>query len=216
MVFFYPKTIQVKKSAINGEVKVIKFFGSYSLVVGKYTQSGGLVHTIWQKALENGRDKITSDKPEVLILGVGGGSNAKLVAKFFKKAKITGIEIDPVIIELGRKYFSLGKVENLQLVITDAIAWVIKQARQNKRKFDLILVDLYLGSEPAPHSTDDDFLFSINQLLSSDGIAFFNWLIIKEKRTKANILESKLNNFFSGVEKIPTPANTLFSAGKLN
>ena len=158
-MFFYPKTIETRKSNINGEIKVVKLFGSYRLVVGKYSQSGGLVHEIWKKALKKVKKSVITDKPKILILGLGAGSAAEIINKNWFKAEITGIELDKTMIILGKKYFSLNKIENLNINICDAIQWMEKNAK--KKKFDLVIVDLYIGSNSPNQVSGDKFLSTI-------------------------------------------------------
>jgi len=37
---------------------------------------------------------------------------AKIISEKFPNAKITGIEIDPMMVEIGKKYFGLEKIFN--------------------------------------------------------------------------------------------------------
>ncbi len=126
-------------SKINGTVKVKKYLWETSVWVGGYQQSGPLVKVVWQKALEN----VTEIPKNVLILGLGCGIAAKLISKKFPNALIMGVEIDPVMIEAGKKYFDLRKIKNLKIICADAKIFL----KKNKQKFDLILVDIYIGEK---------------------------------------------------------------------
>ena len=55
------------------------------------------------------------------------------------------MDFDPVIVELGKKYLGLGEVQ-VRLFVKDAFEYCQKAVEENK-KFDLILIDLYKGSE---------------------------------------------------------------------
>ena len=76
----------------------------------------------------------------VLILWVGGGSVIKTIVDKIKfKGKITGVEIDPEIIEIANTYFKLNTINNLEIVIDDAFEFILK----TKDRYDLIIVDVF-------------------------------------------------------------------------
>lgn len=209
MVFFVPQLIETQKSKINGEVQVTKLFGSYRLVVGKYTQSGGLIHPIWKKALKWVKKRIKKDSPNILILGLGAGTAAKICNNLWPQSEITGIEIDPVVIDLAKKYFKLDSIPSLEVVKTDAIKWVHKNT--NKKKYDLILVDMYIGSEPPLKASSEQFLESIKNMLHTESLAIFNRLLIKEKTKDVEDFKTKLELNFPNLKRIRTPANAVFA-----
>src|SRR5688572_6244371 len=105
------KTLEVRKSKFNGEIKVVKTFGMGIYIQSNgLTQSGGIVETIWKSTIR----KLKNKKPQVktcLILGLGGGTVAKLIRKSWPNVKITGVDIDPMMVELGKKYLDLSEVK---------------------------------------------------------------------------------------------------------
>ena len=126
-------------SKFNGQIKIKKYLWETSVWVGGFEQSGPLVKAVWQKALKN----VTIAPKSVLILGLGCGVAAKLISQKFPNALITGVEIDPVMIDVGKKYFDLGKIKRLKIICEDAKVFL----KKNKKKFDLILVDIYIGEK---------------------------------------------------------------------
>ena len=150
-------------SKFNGEVKVKKYLWETSVWVGGFEQSGPLVRDIWQKAIKGlpppGRGEALRN---VLILGLGCGIAAKLLIKKFPQAKITGVEIDPVMIEIGKKYFNLL---DIKIKITDAKKFI----KTTKQKFDLILVDTYLGGKQV-------LLKNLKNVLAKEGVVLVNKL----------------------------------------
>src|SRR6266404_2861642 len=88
------RILEETTSKYNGKVTVVRDFtwGTYIKVNG-LTQSGGILANIWKSTLR----QISNDKfpiSNVLILGLGGGSVAKIVHKNYPKTKITGVDID--------------------------------------------------------------------------------------------------------------------------
>lgn len=212
MVFFYPKTIEAQTSKINGEVKVIKLFGTYRVVAGGYTQSGGLVHAIWKTVLKEIKRKNQFKKPNILILGFGAGSAALIAHNLWPEAQITGIELDPVIIKFANNYFRVDTIPKLKIINEDAIEWVIDKEKNKKEKFDIILVDLYIGGEPPAGSIQPPFIKAVSNLLENNGIALFNRLIKDDKKREEEAFTNKLSKVFNNVKKVPTPANVVYEA----
>lgn len=219
MVFFFPKTIEKRTSKLNGTIEVVKLLGSYSLVVAGYTQSGGLIQTIWEKSLRKIKKDISKRNPKILILGLGAGTAAQIANHLWPKAEIKGIELDPEVIRLANKYFNLNQIPNLEIIIDDAIDWVNPLLTTHNpaspagrpQLYDLILVDLYLGGNVVPQSRSKGFLESLNNLLAENGVVLINQLIKKEKKGEAVKLKKTLSKVFPRVERIPTPANAVFA-----
>jgi len=207
-------------SKINGKIEIREdIFGRKSLLVGGISQSGHLIEKSWQKPLklitghprprlrltEGGQSPITN----VLILGLGAGSAAKVIHNSFPKAKITGMEIDPIMIKMAKKYFDLSTVKNLEIKICDAISLITDHCSLVTDP-DLILVDLYLGDRVPKEATTERFLKDVKKSLSPSGIALFNRLYYGKKKKEANQFESRLKKIFSEVEPLHVSANIFF------
>lgn len=241
--FLTGKVVEERKSPINGEIVVVKGGGDYRIEVGGLLQSGGLIKNIWQAGLKGVNFKVT----RVLILGLGGGTAAKLVTNKWPGVKIVGVEIDPVIIELAKKYFAIDKIANLEIIQAEAIGWVkeivwggrekgekwerwVKRGKEEMRetealhprttwgsgrsvgfrvKFDLIIVDLYLGDQFPKEAEKEDFLENLKKLLSSAGVVIFNRLFWGEKKKEAEIFVKLLENHFPKITLKKTPCNLL-------
>lgn len=213
MVFFIPKTVETRTSEINGKIKVVKVYGKLSINAGGFTQSGGLIHIIWEKVLRRIEAQQKFIAPDILILGLGAGSAAGIATGLWPESQITGIEIDPLMIELGNKYLNLSSIPNLNLVNEDAMAWVAEKANETQR-FDLILVDLYIGGNPPRQSLAKPFLKGVSHLLKKDSLAVFNRLIRKGNKAELKEFKEKLDHVFGKIERVPTPANAVFTAYK--
>src|SRR3989344_9616764 len=113
------KILEEVTSPINGKIQVVRSLGlgNYIQVEG-LTQSGGVVNEVWKTTLWKLKNKRTKELKNCLILGLGGGSAAKLVRKFWTDAKITGIEIDPIMVNLGKKYLKLDAA-GVDVIIDD-------------------------------------------------------------------------------------------------
>lgn len=119
-------------------------------------QSGPLVKSVWQRAINN----IALDQcSNVLILGLGCGTAARIISQKYPHAKITGVEIDPIMIDIGKKYFALDKIPNLKILVKDARHF------RSIGRFDLVLVDIYVGAKQVRISRLKKFLAPTGQIL---------------------------------------------------
>lgn len=144
------------------KIKVKKFLWQTSVWVGGFQQSGPLVEKLWRDAFNSLTIKQYSN---ILVLGLGCGSAIKPLRKKFPDCHITGVEINPEMIEIGKKYFNLNKISNLKIKICDAKKFV----SQTKQKFDLILVDVYFGGQQQTIKIPP-------KILSKKGLIIFNEL----------------------------------------
>ena len=132
-------------------------------------QSGGEFEYMWKKVI----DRIKKEKLNTcLVLGVGGGTAFNYLKQKYRNVFITGVELDPVIIDVQKKYFSIEKESNINLICEDAFKWVDKYL--NKSKFDLIIVDLYHNRLNPLMARNKEFMGKIKKLLSENGFVIFN------------------------------------------
>ncbi len=212
-MFLGVKQIDSADSKYNGRLVVKK-----DLAWGKYiqangiTQSGGVAYQIWKTTLGRIKKLDSIEINKVLILGLGGGSISKIVRKNWPNAGITGVEIDKLMVDLGKKYLDLEK-SVVKIVIGDAYKFVIDQIKK-KNKYDLVCVDVYLGSEFPKKFEEDKFLKSITKILSSGGGVVFNRLYYDEKRTQAVKFGDKLEKIFNKVDFVYPEANLMYICRK--
>lgn len=197
--WLWPQRIEVRISRFNGKIEVWRYGSQVSLRVDGLTQSGGLMEEIWGKAVKTvHKQQVTSNKiNRVLILGLGGGTAAKVVKQYWPQAHITGVDVDPIMVELGEKYLGLVGVKQ---VIDDAEVWI----NHVKQEFDLVIVDLYRGMTVPKFSTGETFL---KQLQRVGRTVLFNQLKLKSQNNK--VFKDKLRRIWGQVKIIKTPANEL-------
>ena len=190
------KVLEERESKNNGHLKVVKTFGMGTYIqAGGLTQSGGIVESIWKSTLKQIRNK-NEEIRDILILGLGGGTLAKLLRKKYPNAKITGIEIDPIMIELGKKYLDLDKY-NIDIKIQDAFKFLEK----NTKKYELIIVDTYLGDKVVE-------IAGFNPVVARTII--FNRLYYGDKRPDTVRFGNNLEKIFKKVTWFYPEANLMF------
>ncbi len=205
--FLKQKIIEEVESPINTKIKVVNFLGEPRIIVGGLLQSGGLLEVIWGKAIKKITKLPNFSATRCLILGLGGGTLAELVNQKFPDVKIIGVEIDPEIIRLGKKYFRLDKIPNLEVINDDAIKFINK--RNSLGKSDLIFVDLYIGDKIPKKVETDDFLINLKKKLSKNGIIVFNRLFYDRHQKMTEQFTRKLDNYFPDIEFLRVHSNLL-------
>ncbi len=183
---FKPKVISEFNSKYSGQILVKQDWTHKYVTTGNLTQSGGLVRDVWQPVIK----KFARKNKSWLILGLATGTVARLIPQ---PAQMLGIEIDPVMIEIGKKYFDLDNIPNLKILKLDAKDYLLK----TKDKFDFILVDLYLGDQLS------SFLYSpkyLKKLRKAGKTVIINHLFYDDdKRKKAQELINKLKVIFQDI-----------------
>src|SRR3989344_3246550 len=110
---FGPKVLETVNSRVSGKIEVRKSDWDTYVAVGHLTQSGGLVKELWQKVLTKIPRSLPVKNQSWLILGLATGTLAKLISQKYSPAQMVGVELDPQMIRLGKKYFGLDKIPNL-------------------------------------------------------------------------------------------------------
>lgn len=197
---FGTRTLWEGSSKYNNKIKVVKGLGLGTYIqVNGLTQSGGIVEDIWNKTIRHLKG-LKTEVGSVLILGLGGGTLVKVIHKYFKNAKITGVEIDKKMVDLGKKYLDL---KDVSIIIDDAINY------KSKKVFDLVIVDLYTGDEyPKKFET-----VSFIKTLSRHKVVIFNRLYYKEKKIKSEKFRIKLEKIFHNIISFKPPANVMYVCG---
>jgi spermidine synthase len=78
----------------------------------------------------------------VLMLGLAGGTAYRVLRHLLPDCQLTAIDIDAEIIDLARSHMDLDAL-GIEIIITDAYAWLAK----NRRTFDVVFDDIYLAGK---------------------------------------------------------------------
>lgn len=165
----FPTVICETTSSFSGAIKVIDIYGERRLMIGGLVQSRSRINSpYWGRLASYSFPK--KKNPSVLILGLGGGTIARLLAKKLRPKIMVGVEIDSVIIELGKKYFGLDKIDNLKVIEGDAKGFIMK----NSETFDYIVVDTFKGGVFPKPLESQFFLRRLKGALTAEGVLVFN------------------------------------------
>lgn len=112
-----------------------------------------------------------------LLLGLGAGTVARLLARRCPETRMVGIERDPEVIAVARLDFGLDDVPGLTVVEADAFAWVPEHAVTEPGAYDLICLDLFEAGRLALGTLATPFLRQIAALLAPGGTLTVNLMV---------------------------------------
>jgi spermidine synthase len=102
-----------------------------------------------------------------------------LVDEIKFEGRITGVEIDPEIIQLANDYFKLNEIQQLEIVIDDAFEFVLR----TKEKYDYV-IDVFQDTKNFLY--ENYFINRICLLLKSKGFVLFNTMLLNEEHNLRN------------------------------
>jgi spermidine synthase len=109
-----------------------------------------------------------------LLLGLGGGTVAALLAKVYPGCEIVGIEREASVLATARAELGLDEIPGLRVVEADAFVWVGEHVRSEPGAYDYIALDLYEGGRLVAGTLGTLFLREIATLLALYGTLAVN------------------------------------------
>ena len=167
--YLYPVTVEVTGSRYNPVLEIVFYAGKYALNSENTNYSFGTLHTLFNRIFR----KLSlnwSAVNNILILGFGTGSIASIIVSYKPDCLIDGVEIDEKVIELGKKYFNTGSLNNVTIHCSAADKYI----EDCHKKYDLILIDVYVDMIVPPELETEEFLMKIKNTLNPGGMIIFN------------------------------------------
>ena len=194
--YLVPQQIARFSSPYNRDIRVMEESGRLKLLVNGSRQSGKYVDEIWLQALEGlGIYKLTRVS-RILVLGVAGGTIISMLSKCFLTSKIVGVDIDPEMIGIGKKYFGLDEISNLTIIEGDA-KFFVHQAKTKHWHYKLVVVDVYKGNEIPAFVIQHTFLQNLKSILGPHASIVFNYS--PDDKEKVHVFERTLAHIYSSV-----------------
>jgi len=177
-----PDCVFAKESVYN-LVEVFNKGGYYRLKLNK----GKDTHTIFTNDLHSGKFFIKSrfdtylssaipmsGGRDILILGLGGGSSANQAVIEYPDANVEAIEIDPVVYDVARKFFSIDKINpRLKVHVMDGRTFI----NNCEKTYDVLQIDMYHGGVYMPfYVGTQEFFLKASKCLKSNGVIAMNVL----------------------------------------
>jgi len=110
-------------------------------------------------------------RPErVLVLGLGGGAITKRFWRDYPGVRVDSVEIDPVVVDVARRYFWLPEDERMRIFTEDARRYV----QRTGETYDIVVVDAYTSDSLPFHLTTQEFFTELKAVMTTDGVVAYN------------------------------------------
>ena len=158
--------VETAVSDVSGELTVQWVNGRLVLDSPNANYSYGSLHRLFQKVFHL-LDLKNAPPSDILLLGFGGGSVVSILRDEYRLGvPVTAVESDPEVIRLARSHFGAGNHQNLQIVCSDAAAYMSAV----KDSFGMIIVDLFVDNSVPEIFTMEPFLSDCRRTLKENGI----------------------------------------------
>lgn len=212
----YPEKILFEGNGLYSQVKVTKTGNRLNLYTGNhflqtyyktnYMPQGNFFD--WYLILPWCTGNFNGSIESLLILGLGGGSQVKLFNQLYRVNHITGVEIDPLIIKLGKQYFDLNESN---LTTLEQNAYLLFDT--SSQKYSYIIIDNFKENMFENECQTKSFLEKAKNHLDPDGAILLNKL--KDDVTNSDTLKT-LNSIFSTVIEIKLKYNVFYISTNSN
>lgn len=134
------------------------------------------------------------------IIGLAAGTTARQASIVYEGIKIDGIEIDPEIIEVGRKYFALDHPD-INVIVQDG-RWGLEHS---SKQYNIISVDAYRPPYIPWHLTTREFFQSVRNHLTPDGVMVINVGRAEDDRRLIDAFSTTISSVFPSIFVIDIP-----------
>ena len=203
-----PKVIYETSSKYNETIKVLKVGEVLKLSVNNFVQSlskdsKSVNRLCWGQAVKILKEQSEGvDVANILILGLGGCTMQHKIRDQFPNAHLVSVEIDPVMVDIAKKYFELDSIDNHNIIVNDALRVVVEPEEHGleQQSFDIVVVDTVLGDEFPDLVKSGNFLASVKKLIVPGGLILFNRIYLDDYQESVNTFVEYVRNFFENVQ----------------
>jgi predicted membrane-bound spermidine synthase len=107
----------------------------------------------------------------MLMIGLGGGTTSRYVARHVKGIDVTVAELDRGVIKMTKKHFKLKESPRYHIIERDGRVYLM---RNRKVRYDVIMVDAFRGGYVPFHLLTREFYELLKARLTPGGVAVFN------------------------------------------
>jgi len=165
---------------------------------------------------------LPSEPKQALLLGHGGGSIAKWLARYWPELELDAVEVDGSVVWAAEQYFGYSRPPKHHVYVKDARAFL----RTTDARYDIIWVDVFARHLIPFHVTTQEFFAELRGRLKPGGIVAVNLSSSGEgsDRQRAQAVAATLRTVFPQFEAYgvqgpwkterPGAENIIFFAGE--
>ncbi|MFA6261573.1 MAG: fused MFS/spermidine synthase [Bacteroidia bacterium] len=167
--YIIPIRLKKYQSHINGLLEVNLTNGKLTLDSTVSNYSYGSLQKVLRRGLKEMGD--LSQFKNILLLGLGGGSVIKTLRNELAcQAEITAVDIDSAMLKIAEVDFQIGQYAEIKLKEADAAIFIT----ETTEKYDLIIVDIFIGDTVPDVFTKPSFIHQLITHLTAHGHVLFN------------------------------------------
>ncbi len=201
-----PKVIYETDSDYNGHIQVVQVGSTRKIKVDKFEQSishnsPSTSRLVWGKTVDLLQENFQELK-SVLILGLGGGTMAHLISEAYPGVAIVSVDIDPVMVDIARKYFGVDDIPNHKIIVEDAMRVVVEPEKFEMKpvSFDALIVDIYVGEKYPDLGKSGNFVAAVKRLVRGGGAVIFNRIYLEHHQDEVNAFVDYISEQFHEVK----------------
>jgi len=128
----------------------------------------------------------------ILVIGLGGGTTSRYLARHIPDATIDAVEVDPGIVDCAKTFFGVKESERYRIHVMDGRVY-LRRARDTQ--YDLIFVDAFRAGYIPFHMLTREFYDLLRDRLTIKGAVLFNLhngneLFLRSLRTVDAVFDS--------------------------
>lgn len=178
-----------ESSPISGKIEVLQDGVERRLLIEGATQSiyrlDGTERGYWLGLIPEQR------VGSALLLGLGGGTAARILGKRWPGVRVVAYELDPAVVRVATSYMGLDP--NVLVRVKD-----FRQALKDREKFDLVIVDIYQEHKFLPEAETTEFMRQMRDKLNPGGMVAFNRIPAFDRKD-LDSFEDRLRAIFNKV-----------------
>lgn len=173
-----------------------------------YRPGNVLTDDYWDTALVLPLATLGAPPARIAVLGNAAGTIARAYARFMPGTYVDGVEIDPDLATIGRRFFGLGGAR-FSAISADARPYL----RATARRYDAIVLDAYRQPYIPFYLTTREFFTLAGERLARRGSVIVNVGHPAGNDDLERVLATTMGSVFTYVERLPSqPTNTMLIA----
>ena len=130
---------------------------------------------------------LQNNRSHALLVGLGGGALVKFFKRYLPNTKTDVSEIDPMVIDVAKKYFQTEFNHNIKAYAYDGRIFI----RRVQKKYDIVMLDAYNSDYIPFHLMTKEFFTEIKNKMTPNGVVYQNiWTSNKLMVRLLNTLKS--------------------------
>ncbi|MBI2453646.1 fused MFS/spermidine synthase [Candidatus Peregrinibacteria bacterium] len=143
---------------------------------------------------------------DFLILGTAGASSARVLYHYFPWLQLEGVEIDPLMIQVARRFFSADQIP-MPIHLSDGRILL----SQSSKKYDFVMVDVYKDEFYIPfHLATREFFELVRDRLNPNGSMAMNIAVSSQSSELLGMIKNTVAAVFPYTLVVREPASSNF------